>query len=371
MLGDTREAVNGLRTGAGRASLRSATMAPGGESHADQHRVLYCVIPRDLAPKLHECLRRHWRDERDIQVVVEQRSASRRRGERRNRSEGPPVEDRRTIMNPDGRRVSDRRAATLTVDAPPLPRRARAFASRLVFIERFEPDAQSLADAATDRLIVQLQSGDKAAMSELYLRYFDSVYAYARIALRDPHEAEDTTQQVFANVLHALPRYEVRRAVPFRAWLFRIARNVMIDALRRRARLEPSDPERIGWRRERAAPDEADNVLSWITDSDLGIFIERLPTAQREVLVLRYMLDLKSEEIAGVVGRTPKAVRGLQARALKTLEERLVAIGRGPVATRRAPMLMTRLRQVPVMSARRFALANSLTPGGLSHRRAG
>jgi RNA polymerase sigma-70 factor, ECF subfamily len=334
-----------------------------------EHRVLYCVVPQELAPKLHDYLRRHWRDEPWVRVVVEQRASSRRQADRRRRAVEAPREDRRAIRNPEGRRVSDRRATTLTMDAPPLPRRARAHASQLTFIERFEPDAQTQADESTNRLIVELQGGSASAMAELYLRYFDSVYGYARIALRDAHEAEDLTQQVFTNALQALPKYEIRRSVPFRAWLFRITRNAVIDALRRRSRLELHDPGRIGLRREQATSPGADTMLSWLSDSDLAMFIERLPAAQREVLVLHYMLDLKSEEIASVIGRTPKAVRNLQARALKTLEERLVAIGRGPLATRRAPML-TRLKPLPVMSARRFALASS-TPGALYGRRAG
>jgi RNA polymerase sigma-70 factor, ECF subfamily len=342
---------------------RLASTGQGGEAAggAERQKVVYCVVPRDLAARLHDLLRNHWKHDAGVRVVVEQRRSDRRVADRRADSVVAPLSDRRTVMNVHGRRVADRRAITLGVDAPPLPRRARPFVDRLVFLERLEPTKQALLDVESSRLIIQIQAGDENAMAELYLLYFEPIYAYTRLALRDAHEAEDVTQQVFVKAMQAIPALELRATVSFRAWLFRIARNALVDTVRKRARLALEAPDRIGRRRELVDMSETSTVLSWLTDGDLTLFIERLPMSQREVLVLRYMLDLEIDDIASVVGRTPKAVRRLHERALVTLEDRLLAIGRRPLRGRRAPMRV-RLRPAPVMAARRFALMEPLRP---------
>jgi len=85
------------------------------------------------------------------------------------------------------------------------------------------------------------------------------------------------------------------------------------------------------------------------------LFVERLPLPQRQVLLLRFMLDLNANEIAEILERTPENVRILQHRALRFLEQRLVALGRSPRNTR--PSRMSHyLRPANVLRARRFAL---------------
>jgi RNA polymerase sigma-70 factor (ECF subfamily) len=336
-----------------------------------ERRTLYCVIPADLAQKLHDLLRRHWRDDPSITVIVERRGSERRGPDRRDAAEalGPERDaNRRTIRNARGRRVADRRALSVQMECPALPRRARAHADRLLFVERFEPSEQALLDIDSDRLVISAQQGDPSAMGELYLRYFDRVYGYTRMALRDPHEAEDVAQQVFANVMQAISRYEVRPGAPFRAWLFRVARNALLDVVRERKRMFVQDPEQIHFKRDAEAREEAETMLTWLSDVDLSFFVERLPAAQREVLVLRYMLDMGTNEIAAVVARTPKAVSRLQERAIKTLEQRLVAIGRKPLRRQRTPMWV-RLKPAPVASARRFALASMIRPAAVTGER--
>jgi iron uptake system EfeUOB component EfeO/EfeM len=130
------------------------------------------------------------------------------------------------VRNKAGRRVGPRRAPTMAIDALPLPRKARAHAKRIVFVERVEPSAEHMADLDSARIVTRFQSGDADAFTALYMRYFDRVYSYLRVLFReDSHEAEDLTQQVFVRAFEALPRYE-RRSQPFRAWLFTIARNL-------------------------------------------------------------------------------------------------------------------------------------------------
>jgi RNA polymerase sigma-70 factor, ECF subfamily len=314
-----------------------------------KRRVVYCIVPRDLASVLHEPLREHFHEDRSVEVVIEQRWRDRRRGcDRRKADKGEPAKgERRLIRNKSGRRIGERRAAQVPVSPPPLPAIAEPYLDQLLFVERVMASDEHDEDLITGRLVTRLQAGDLDAFNELYLRYFDRVYGYLRVALRDPHEAEDVTQQVFINVFEALPRYE-RRRQPFRAWLFRIVRNRGIDALRRRQRLEPADPVELQRRRDEAAVDEesATRALEWLSDAEILVLIERLPQAQRQVVVLRYMLDLSTVEIAQVLDRSPAAVRQLQHRALRFLEERLEALGRTPEDRHGKRMPMMRAKRV-------------------------
>jgi RNA polymerase sigma-70 factor (ECF subfamily) len=317
--------------------------------------VTYCVIPEDLAETLHDLLRRHFRATPGIEVVVERRSAARRARSERRVGAGLPADDElRAIRNPDGRRVGERRALTASVLGPPLPPGARAHTDRIGFFEALLPPGLGAEDLDTGRLVTRFQAGDPGAFEAIYLRYFDRVYAYLKVALRGADDAEDVAQQVFLKALEGLPRYE-RRAAPFRAWLFVIVRRHALDHLRRGRRLDVVDPEELDRRhRDDAEPDTS--ALQWLSDRELLVFVERLPLMQQQVLILRFMLDLRSEEIAQVLDLSAENVRVLQHRALGFLRERLGALGADRRLGRRARS-RSLFRQAPVLRARRYALA--------------
>jgi RNA polymerase sigma-70 factor (ECF subfamily) len=317
--------------------------------------VTYCVIPRDLAARLHEPLRRHFADDPSVTVVVERRALDRRVRDDRRAEAAEVAAERRRVRGAGGRRAGERRAALVPVDAPGLPRRARAHRDRLVFVERIEPSAQRVEDLDTARLVAEFQAGEQDAFSSLYMRYFDRVYAYLKVVYRDAHEAEDATQQVFMKVLEALPRYE-RRKQPFRAWLFVVVRNHAIGEMKKLKRFEPIAPAEMSRRREPEEHEEDRQILDWITDRELLMFVERLPEAQRQVLMLRFLLDLTHTEVATVLGRNPDDVRGLQHRALAFLRERLVALGRAPERSDKSARMRRVRDHALVLRSRRFAL---------------
>src|SRR5207245_2125482 len=94
-----------------------------------------------------------------------------------------------------------------------------------------------------EALIDRAQRGERSAFAELYDRHVDAVYRYIAFRVRDEDEAEDVTSEVFIKAMGALPRYEPRQ--PFLAWLYRIARNAVIDRLRlssRRTETALTDP---------------------------------------------------------------------------------------------------------------------------------
>jgi RNA polymerase sigma-70 factor (ECF subfamily) len=331
----------------------------GGQREVPARPEIYCVIPRALAPKLYELLRQHFRDHPTVGVVVERRSSERRSAHERRQPvarspRAPTSGGRRVIRSLTGRRVGGRRADTVAVDGPSLPRKARPYRDRLAFVERIELSEQELEDLDTARLVAGFQAGDTDVFAVLYMRYFDRVFGYLRMLLRNPHDAEEAAQQVFIRVFQALPSYEHRR--PFWVWLVVVLRNYAVDDLRKRGRLELADPGEIDRWRERGDGGEHElRALSWISDRDLVVFVERLPLAQRQVLLLRYMFDLTTAEIAAVMQRSPSDVRVLQHRALNFLRARLAAVGRCTGRSRPIPW-RRRVVKAQVLRARRSAL---------------
>lgn len=320
--------------------------------------VIYCVVPRHLVASLHDPLRRHFRADPTVVVVAERRQADRRaRSDRRSGEERPHGPDRRFIRALTGRRAGERRATPVPVPALELPRKARRLAAELEFIERLEPSDQQLEDADTARLVARIQSGEVARFADLYLRYFDRVYGYLRVVLRDSHEADEAAQEVFTRVLGALPSYE-RRDRPFRSWLFVIVRNCALDRVRELRRTELGAADELCGNGDQGSEDTSSpGALGWISDPEILMLVERLPLAQRQVLVLRFLLDLPSREIAELLQRSPEDVRILQHRALHFLRERLRALDRGAEHGQRGGIRMRVYRkQLRVLRTRRFAL---------------
>ena len=164
------------------------------------------------------------------------------------------------------------------------------------------------------RVIAHAKQGDTAAVRYLYLRFADNVYGYARSIVRDEHEAEDVTQQVFARLMTAIGGYE-QRAVPFSSWLLRITHNLAIDHIRRR-RAVPCE--------ETYVVDEGREELGAELSLTLREALERLPLEQREVVVLRHIAGMSPSEIAERLGRSEDSVHGLHHRGRRALKLELL-----------------------------------------------
>jgi RNA polymerase sigma-70 factor (ECF subfamily) len=337
----------------------SRAMPGRDESGACARPVVYCLIPLELAGQLHEVLRRHFVGDPAVEVIVERRGAERRLAEDRRQIRQPASEEagRRRIRSVTGRRVGDRRAPLIAVVPDrPLPRRARPHLAEISFVERLEPSTQALEDRDSARLVMRIQAGDAEAFSALYMRYFDRVYDYLRIALRDSHTAEDGVQQVFMKAFESIDRYEWR-GTAFRAWLFTIARNVALMQLRAGGRTEVTDPIELNHQHGQSSDAVSSaEVLDWISNRELMMFIERLPLPQRQVLVLRYVLDLRISEVAQVMGRSANDISQLHSRALSFLRARLSALGSAPDRHHQRVRARRRVVQAWVLRSRRYAL---------------
>ncbi len=91
----------------------------------------------------------------------------------------------------------------------------------------------SLDDAAIERLVDEARAADAWAFGQLFDHFHLPIYRYIISRVHSPADAEDLTQLVFVKALEALPRYE-SRGIPFGGWLFRLARNAVVDFTRTR-----------------------------------------------------------------------------------------------------------------------------------------
>jgi RNA polymerase sigma-70 factor (ECF subfamily) len=179
--------------------------------------------------------------------------------------------------------------------------------------------------AIVQQAIMRAKQGDDEALRFLYVRYADNVYGYVTSIVRDEHEAEDITQQVFTKLITVLPRYQ-QREVPFSAWILRVARNVAVDHLRARRPTPTEDP-----RPTTARSDQTSHEYGRSLREALG----ELPDDQRTVVVMRHVVGLSPTEIAAQMGKTESSVHGLHHRARGTLRRALTELECAPATVAR------------------------------------
>lgn len=174
-------------------------------------------------------------------------------------------------------------------------------------------------DAAIERLVDAAREGDPESFGALFDHFYGPVHRYVAARVGRPSDAEDLAQLVFVKALEALPRYE-SRGVPFGGWLFRLARNVVIDHTRTRRDHAALDVV-TGYADQDDGPDEL-AVLRQELDS-VRCALRRLTPEQREAVELRFFAGLSAKEAAEVMGRQEGTVRGLQFRAIAALRREL------------------------------------------------
>jgi RNA polymerase sigma-70 factor (ECF subfamily) len=176
---------------------------------------------------------------------------------------------------------------------------------------KFKSDLSSL------ELITLAQQGDAEAIGALYDAHCQAVHRYFSARLGHQQTAEDLTGEVFRRMLTGLPRY---RAIdlPFRAWLFRIAHNLLVDHYRResgRAVVPLAEAENVS----EGEVDPVSAVEQKLTMEHAHRALCELEPAQRDVLALRFLSGLSLKETALAMGRTEDAIKALQRRGLVSL----------------------------------------------------
>jgi len=175
---------------------------------------------------------------------------------------------------------------------------------------------KALTKEADERLLIEAAQQDPARFADLYEMHFERVYAYVVGRVRERVEAEDVTAEVFHQALANLRRFEWR-GIPFAAWLFRIAGNLIYDR-RQHARREIVDDSEV--MNAQVSPTEIEQVERRTT---LFRLVETLPPEQRRVVLLRFTEQKSIKEVAREIRKSEGAVKQLQFRALSSLRARM------------------------------------------------
>lgn len=173
----------------------------------------------------------------------------------------------------------------------------------------------------TRKAVARAKAGDSEGLHYLYVRYADDVLRYVAGFIRDHHEAEDITQNVFAKLMTAINKYE-EREVPFDAWILRVARNAALDYLRAKRAIPTEEVRLADTGRAETAQDRCRALRQALED---------LPEDQREVLVLRHIAGLSPVEIADALHKSESSVHGLHHRGRRSLRANLVELDAAPV----------------------------------------
>jgi RNA polymerase sigma-70 factor (ECF subfamily) len=162
---------------------------------------------------------------------------------------------------------------------------------------------------------------DAAAFGVLYERYVGKIYNYIYYRMGDRHEAEDLTARTFQRAMAHVGRYD-ERGLPFSAWLYRIAHNLVANWHRDRGRrqiLGLDEVTLVGHSRERPesvaeASEERERLLT---------VIRRLPAERQQLLILKFVERMPNADIGKIMGRSEGAIKSLYHRTLLALRDEL------------------------------------------------
>lgn len=169
---------------------------------------------------------------------------------------------------------------------------------------------------AEESLVQQAIAGRPEAFAHLYDNYIDRIYRFILYRVSDVATAEDLTSLVFMKAWQSLPRYR-KRKLSFRAWLFQIARNSIIDHYR--TSKETVSLETVAATAIDSMPTIPELIQRQMTGERLWTRLQQLTDEQREVLLLKFVEGMSTKEVAGIMKKRQGAIRALQMRALSTL----------------------------------------------------
>lgn len=182
-------------------------------------------------------------------------------------------------------------------------------------------DTNNLPDSRLADLISKSKSGDETSLAELYKLYFDKIYRFIYYRVSHKETAEDLTEEVFIKSFKGIKSLEQPTA--FEGWLYRIARNAVIDHYRTQKQV--------------VALDEVENTLEY--DGNLFDFVNlqsqqqvlikllaELTPEQQTVIKMKFVEDLDNATIAAILKKNEGAVRVIQHRAIQKLKELIKAL---------------------------------------------
>lgn len=184
---------------------------------------------------------------------------------------------------------------------------------RFLILSEFEYNEEDILKSAS--------LGDRDAFGQLYERYAERIFNYVYYRTGNVHDAEDLTARVFQRAMNHIKNY-TDRGVPFSAWLYRIAHNLVANWHRDRSRKQEIPLDDLPILPTKGDHPEKNLVRSQEQDSLLRI-IRTLPSERQTLLILKFVEDLSNAEIGAIMGRSEGAVKSLYHRTLLALRDQL------------------------------------------------
>lgn len=168
-------------------------------------------------------------------------------------------------------------------------------------------------------LVTKAQSGDEQAVALLYEAHVETIYGYICYRVNSDEVAEDLTSEVFLRMVRGLQNYRYQ-GFPFRAWLYRIASNLITDYYRQQGK-HPTLAVTDDFQSDE--PEPFDHIVQEDESFRLRLAINALPVDYQDLLIWRFVEDLPHTEIARITNKSAESLRAMQYRALKALAQQL------------------------------------------------
>jgi RNA polymerase sigma-70 factor (ECF subfamily) len=172
-----------------------------------------------------------------------------------------------------------------------------------------------------DAVLARASQGDKDAFGELYEHYMERIFNYVYYRTGNVHDAEDLTARVFQRAMNHIHNY-TDRGVPFSAWLYRIAHNLVANWHRDRSRKQEIPLDDVPILPARGDHPETNLVRTEKQDALLRL-IRRLPSERQNLLILKFVENMSNAEIGQIMGRSEGAVKSLYHRTLLALRDEI------------------------------------------------
>jgi len=172
-----------------------------------------------------------------------------------------------------------------------------------------------------EQVLGRASTGDRDAFGVLYERYVERIYNYVYYRTGNLHDAEDLTARVFQRAMNHIHTY-TDRGVPFSAWLYRIAHNLVANWHRDRGRRQEIPINDLPVLPSRGDHPERNLVRSQEEEALLRL-IRRLPAERQNLLILKFVENMSNAEIGRTMGRSEGAVKSLYHRTLLALRDQL------------------------------------------------
>lgn len=172
-----------------------------------------------------------------------------------------------------------------------------------------------------EEILARASQGDRDAFGQLYERYVERIFNYVYYRTGNTHDAEDLTARVFQRAMNHIKNY-TDRGVPFSAWLYRIAHNLVANWHRDRSRKQEIPLDDMPILPSRGDHPEKNLVRSQEQDSLLRM-IRKLPGERQNLLILKFVENMSNAEIGEIMGRSEGAVKSLYHRTLLALRDQL------------------------------------------------